>query len=202
MVNGERVAIFTGTEFDTLALSQLASNGITFGSNSGRQHIILDRGSMLFAPNSDIVVTTKEGDVHIGAGAVALIFEDGHDVAILDLSDRNVGDIQFTGIMNGALTPGRQVVLTRNSQADFNDINPASAVATRRLLKTNLSNDITAYNSEFSIVSALRVGDLYNQLKQTAEGRSVLERILRSAACLQILTFSHGPYTASRTTEQ
>jgi len=116
--------------------------------------------------------------------------------------DRNLGDVKLVGIKNGVLRAGQQVVLTRNSSADFADIEPASAIATRQTLKARLTSDITAYISEFSIISALRRGDLYQRLARTAAGRSALERILRSAACLQIAATSHGPYSIPRSSER
>jgi hypothetical protein len=154
------------------------------------------------APSSNIVVTTKEGDVQINAGAVAMIFEDGHDVAILNLSDSKNGDVKLTGIKNGAVLPGQQLVLTRNSSANFAEINPASAIATRKMAKARLTSDITAFISEFSILSALHNGGLHRQLSQTSDGRAALDKILRSAACLQLVTASHGPYTVPKTREQ
>lgn len=195
IMRGQTVSIFTGSDFGTSTLSELANEGISFGIKSGGHHLTLDKGFILLAPDSNVVITTKEGDVQINAGAVAMIFEDGHDVAILNLSDQNRGDIKLGGI-NGALLPGQQVVLTRDLAAGFDDINPASDVAVRHTLKARISNEITAYTSEFSILSALRINDLHKRLKQSAAGRSTLNRILRTAACVQIATASHGAYTS------
>lgn len=111
------------------------------------------------------------------------------------------GDIKLSGIKNGTLCPGQQVVLTRNRTAKFSDINPASGVAVRHTVKVPMSNGLTAYVSEFSIVSALSTGNLYGRLMQSAIGRAALSRILRTAACVQMVTDNHTPYATSRATE-
>ena len=191
----QSVAIFTSSDFNAGELAKLSVGGISFGAGTGGNHLVLDKGTVLFAPESPIVVTTKEGDVHINAGAIALIFEDGHDVAVLDLSDAHSGDVSFSGTTRGALAPGQQVVLTRDGSASFKDINPASAVALRRIEKLQAKNGITAYTSEFSIVSSLQVGNLYKRMMRTSASSAALDKILHTAASLQLTTAAHGPYT-------
>jgi hypothetical protein len=199
---GENISIFLGSSFDGSTLSKLAQDGIHYGEQTGHRHIVLNQGFVLFAPNSDIVVTTQEGDIDIKAGAIALIFEDGHDVAIMDLSDNNPGDIKVAGPNQFALVPGQQVVLTRNASSNLVQINPASSVALRRTAKVQLNNGITAYASEFSIPSALNTANLYRQLLQDAPRRTVLNKILHAAACVQMVTANHGPYTVERLHER
>ncbi len=195
------IIVFLGSKFDATTLSELAKQGIIFEPATGGNHFGLNKGFMLFAPTSNIVVTTKEGDVQINAGAIALVFEDGNDAAILNLSERNPGDIRFAGIPNGILIPGQELVLTRNASAPFSAINPASSVAVRNTVKVRLSNGITAYSSEFSLVSALGTGNLYGRLRQSTKGSALLDRILRTGACVQISTESHGPYQTVGGTE-
>lgn len=195
--NNQTVSIFTGAEFDSSILAAFARDGISFGVSGAANRLNLERGFVLLAPDSNIVVSTKNGDVSIKAGAVALIFENGNDLAVLALSDCKAGDVSIAGYQNGQIIQGQEIVLTRNSAAGFSEINPASDVAVRHTKKTQLLNGITAYSSEFSIVSALSNWDLYKRLKETVAGRSALERILRSAACLHVVTAYRDRYEVS-----
>lgn len=191
----QSIAIFTSSDFNADELAKLSATGILIGTGTSGNHLVLDKGAVLFAPDSSITVTTKEGDVHINAGAIALIIEDGHDVAVLDLSDAHSGDVSFSGTTGGALVPGQLVVLTRDGSARFDDVNPAPAVALRRTERVQAKNGITAYTSEFSILSCLKLSNLYQRMKQTSTTRAALDRILHTAASLQIATRAHGPYT-------
>ena len=161
----------------------------------GNISYILDRSTVLFAPKSDIVITTKEGEVHIKSGAVALIFEDGQAVSVLDMSDREPGAVTFvTSCYIIALVPGQQVVLTRNLSTTFNDINPASSVACRNVEKVPLNNGVVAYISEFSIVSALNTAHLYRQLAQM-HPPVAFNKIMKTAASIQFVKASQPAYS-------
>jgi hypothetical protein len=197
--NNNNVAMFFDAQFDNQVLVNMTNQGISFGNGSGGQNFVLDKGTVFFAPTSNILVSTHEGDVSIAAGAAALVFESGNDVAVLNLTDENTGNVKFlSGGHSVSLVPGQEIVLTRNASASLKQINPASAVAHRRVEKTHFNNGITAFVTEFSIMSALQNTPLYNSLKKTEEGRAALDKILRAAASLQIVTAARGPYSTNQ----
>jgi hypothetical protein len=193
----QAVAIFAGTDFDSQTISSMKREGINFGADTGGRHFNLDRGIVLFAPKSDIVVSTRQGDVHINSGAIVLIFEDGQDVAVFDLCDPRQGAVKFVTAGNVLpLSPGVEVVLTTKSSGTFNDVNPAKSVACRNVEKIALKNVIIAYISEFSIVSALSTAHLYKRLAQMHPA-AALNKIMTTAASMHVITPGRGAYSAS-----
>ena len=197
--NNNNVAMFFEGQFNNQNLTAMTNQGVSFGSSSGGQHFVLDKGTVLFAPSSNILVSTHEGDVSIAAGSAALVYETGNDVAVLNLTDNYTGDVKFvSGNHSVALVPGQEIVLTRNGSASLKQINPASAVAHRRVERTHFNNGITAFVTDFSIMSALQNTPLYNSLKKTDQGRATLDKILRAAASLQIVTAFRGPYSMNQ----
>ena len=195
----EEVAIFAGTSFDTQALQSLSRFGIALGAGSKEFAITLNRGTVLFAPKSNIVVTTKEGDVHIAAGSIVLVFEDGNDSAVLNVSDAKPGDVKVRiGSKSHTILPGEELVMTRSSSGTFTAVNPARAIAHRSARKAKLGEDVSAYLCDFSLVSALSNTGLYNKLKKDDSLKPVLKQILVTAASLQTVTGARGPYKSEQ----
>ncbi|MBX9689681.1 MAG: hypothetical protein K2X27_23420 [Candidatus Obscuribacterales bacterium] len=191
----EEVAIFAGTSFDTQALQALSRSGVALGSGSRESAITLNRGTVLFAPKSNIVVTTKEGDVHIAAGSIVLVFEDGNDSAVLNVSDAKQGDVKVRiGSSSHVILPGEELVMTRSSSGTFTAVNPARTIAHRGARKAKLGEDVSAYLCEFSLVSALSNTGLYDKLRKDDSLKPVLKQILLTAASLQTVTGARGPY--------
>lgn len=195
----EEVAIFVGTSFDKQALQRLTEAGVSVGVDSKEFAMTLNRGVVLFAPKSNIVVTTKEGDVHIAAGAIVLVFEDGNDSAVLNVSDGKQGDVKVrVGSKLHAILPGEELVMTRSSSGSFTAVNPARIIAHRSATKAHLEKGVSAYLCDFSLVSALSNTGLYNKLRKDDSLRPVLKRILLTAASLQTVTGARGPYKSQQ----
>lgn len=194
------VNVFAGSDLELeqaplkpVAFFEMASLG---GSRDSRS--VVNRGAGLFAPKRDIVVKTKEGNVRIFAGAVALVVEHGNDAAVLNLSDRRNGDVRLTaGNKSYKLSPGQQVIVTRNKSASLKEINPVPSIAHRKAERHELSEGLVFYVSDFSPLSALRHGGVYTKLSQTKSGRETLKQIFKTAASLQIVTAARGPYNAN-----
>lgn len=191
----EQVAVFAGTSFDTQTLQGLSQAGVDVAAGSKESAITLNRGIVLFAPKSDIEVRTKEGDVYITAGSIVLVFEDGNDSAVLNVSDAKQGDVGVRiGSNSYPILPGEELVLTRSNSGTFNAINPARIIAHRGVRKAHLDRGVSAYLCDFSLVSALSSTGLYSKLKKDDSLRPVLRQILLMAASLQSVTSARGPY--------
>jgi hypothetical protein len=192
------VNVFAGSdlELEQALLKPVAFFEMTSLAGSRNSHSVVNRGAGLFAPKRDIVVKTKEGSVRIFAGAVALVVEHGNEAAVLNLSDRRSGDVRLTaGSKSYKLSPGQQVIVTRNKSASL--INPVPSIAHRKAERHELSEGLVFYVSDFSPLSALRHGGVYTKLSQTKSGRETLKQIFKTAASLQIVTAARGPYNAN-----
>ena len=80
------------------------------------------------------------------------------------------------------------------SSASYGAINPSVEIAQRDLKQSKFKDGITAYSSDFSIISALTSTRLHKDLKQSESGKAILDKILHSAACVQYVTLKYGPY--------
>src|SRR6202035_2939105 len=99
---------FTGKE-----IGQLTNDGMQLYNNTAINHLNINRGNVLVAPDKDIIVSTHEGNLQISSGAIAFVMESGHDVVIYDL--RQSGPKQLTVMVNQHqlnLHPGHMMVLT------------------------------------------------------------------------------------------
>lgn len=200
--------VFTGTDFDAATLAQLASNGIVVGPGSNANFFNLDKGKVLFAPKSDIIVQTHEGKVYIAAKSHVWIVETGNDVSISDLGDSKNGAVKVVVGEHECidLVPGQQVLLTRNPNATFESLNPTSEIGYRDVRSHTSKDGITSHVCEFSIVSALGNVKRLSRLKASAnkEERILSERMLKNAAILSMISHGQSPYkkvnksTASR----
>lgn len=195
--------IVNTSQFTPEVLTSLSQSGLTHGPNTGNSYYNLDRGSAIFTPeNGSIVVGTHECDVHIEKGSAVHVYETGHDVSILNLDDQHKGAVKV--VAGGKLIvvqPGKALVLTRVMEADYDRVNPLPSIATRHTKKVELGNGITAFVSDFSILSALmRVVPL----KQLVNSNDPKERQLAHALlknALLITNFSAmtaGPYKATQ----
>ncbi len=144
-------ALFSASEFTATKRNELLSQGIVLGGSTHDNFLDLVKGFVLFVPTSDISVQTREGVVQIPKGAAAWVMETGADVAIYDLHDNLltgsvkviVNNRQFT------LSPGKEILLTRNNNESFDVLNPGKEIAYRSVRATDLGTGIKAYIADF-----------------------------------------------------
>lgn len=192
-----RGAIFSAAAFSTSELENLSNAGIQFGPKSGGNFFDLNKGYVLFMPTSDIKVQTKEGLVSIPKGAIAWIMETGNDAAVYDLHDSMNNPV--TVLVNGkemALSPGKQVLLTRDSKAAFEALNPGSNIGTRNVSEKNMGMGIKAYIADFTISGGMtNVTVMRNLLKSdNPEHLKAAHKMLKNAAILSDLGGYKPPY--------
>lgn len=195
--------IVNTSQFTPDIITSLNQNGLTNGSNTGNSYFNLDRGSAIFTPeNGPIVVGTHEGDVHIEQGSAVHVYETGADVCIMDLDDRRKGAVRVVaGGKLITLQPGKQLVLSRVMQADYDKVNPVPSIATRHTKKIELENGIVAFVSDFSILSALiKVVPLKQMVNSTdPKQRELAHALLKNAVLItNFSAMTSGPYKASQ----
>jgi hypothetical protein len=95
--------------------------------------------------------------------------------------------------------PGQQIVLSRQHDKNFSDINPGAAIACRDVRERTLDGNIRAFVCRFSIPSAfLTVIPLHNLLmsKVPAE-RRLADEILKASVILDSPEHAHAQYQKS-----
>ena len=185
-------AMFAGSVFTDQELNALGQQAIVYSPKSGGNFFDLMKGYVLFMPQADIKVQTREGIAYIPKGAAAWIMETGNDAAIYDLHDSlHTGVIKV--VANGkeiALTPGRQILLTRNGSADFRALNPGNALGYRHVSATEVGAGIKAYLCDFSIPQAMANVNVIGQLLKSNSPTHLrtAHRMLKNAAIIADLT--------------
>ncbi len=168
-------------------------------SNTG-EIVTMPHGRVLFAPPQTITVRTSLCSVRIASGAAALVVATKNSVAVYDLHDRNNGDIRVavTG-RTVDLSPGRHLLLTEQQITSYEQVNPLPSVGHRRLTRTQISNGVCAFSSEFSLFSVL--ANLKSQIhighaaNIPGEESKVLNSMLKDAAALMQMEPASEPYT-------
>lgn len=185
-------AMFGATNFNAEELLALTNNGVVYGPHTGEAYINLLQGYVLFAPERDIEVEVREGKIYIPKGAIAWVMETGADSAIYDLHDTmQTGPIRVVA-NNKTLTlgPGQQVLLTRNMNATFAELNPGSVVGYRNVRSTDMGSGIKSYICEFSIPHGLNNVEVINGLLYSKEDKhqKIVKQMLKNAAILADLS--------------
>ena len=187
-------AIFGVSEFNANELSILANHGVQYGQNSKDQYLNLMKGFVLFAPDKDITVEVREGTVHIPKGCIAWVMETGADSAIYDLHDSLSSGAVRVVVNNKEIKmgPGTQLLLTRDMNSSFNQLNPGSSVGYRNVRSNDMGNGIRTFVADFSIPHGLENLEVLHSLfySQDPKHRKLVAQMLKNAAILASLTLA------------
>ena len=133
-----------------------------------------------------------KGLVTIPKGTLAWIMETGNDCAIYDLHDTlHTGSIKVVANQKElTLAPGKELLLTRNSNADFSEVNPGKGIGYRNVGANDLGNGIKAYVCDFSIAHGIaNVPVIHNLLlSHDPAHKKAAHQMLKNAAILSDLT--------------
>jgi hypothetical protein len=199
-MTGSGQALFAAAAFTDEQLNALAQQGIVFGDKTNGNFFDLQKGFVLFMPNNDIKVQTREGIVHIPKGAIAWVMETGNDAAVYDLHDSlQTGKIKV--VANGkelTLSPGTEVLMTRNNTANFETLNPGVSIGVRNIREKDMGAGIKAYIADFSLAgSMMNVPVIHSLLKSDNHNhKKAADKMLKNASILADLTGSAGIYKA------
>lgn len=191
-------ALFESGSFNAQVLNTLAQNGIEFGPTSGGSFFDLIKGYVLFLPQQDITVQTREGLVNVPKGSAVWIMETGNDVAIYDLHDRKGASV--TVVANNrklSLGPGKECLLSRNLNAGFETLNPGGqSIGYCNVNDQNLGGGIRAFTCEFSIVGGIASVPILRNLLQSNDPvqTKAAHKMLMNAAILSDLGGYKTPY--------
>lgn len=189
--------LFAATSFNANELQALAQNGIEFGPQSGGNFFDLTKGYVLFTPANDIQVQTKEGVVSIPKGAVVWVMETGNDAAIYDMHDSMGAPVKV--LVNNkeiTLSPGKQLLLTRDGKTSFDELNPGGAIGTRNVQSKDVGHGIKAYLADFTISGGMTsISTIRSLLKSNnPEHQKAAHKMLKNAAIISDLGGYKNPY--------
>jgi hypothetical protein len=188
------------SEFNAGVISTLQNSGLNVALGPVANILRLLQGQLLITPGSQVGVQTNEGQVNIAPGATALVMETGNDVAVYNLNDHKVGDVNvIVGNRKLTVAPGQELVLTRMHNAAFDKVNPGTHIAYRNPKKIRVNPDVTAFYSEFSIASAITADRGMRRLMSSSDPkeRNLASRLMKMAAIRQMVAQNSGPYRKS-----
>jgi len=122
---------------------------------AARGHRYLANGSTLLVPDTENIIETPFGELHVEQGSVALIVCKSSALAIYDLHDgsKNAITIHYHEAKPIELLPGRAVIIANGSESAFEEVNPAPWVEYRKLSMTNKElPNLNVFRAEFDML--------------------------------------------------
>ena len=171
----------------SLAALQTTKGNVLSGGVSNNDLKALTHGAQLYAPKENTSVQTAFGSVEIAAGSVVLLMANDGLLAIYNLHDTRDGAIAATvGGRKLTVMPGQDAVLTTKKVACFENINPASKVAYRKVVSKNWGEGVQGFHSEFSVASLLHSVEGLREMLQSQDSdvRKMFNRVLKTSAIL------------------
>ncbi|MBX9880228.1 MAG: hypothetical protein K2Y22_17350 [Candidatus Obscuribacterales bacterium] len=197
---GQSFSYCDAAEFNSNSVGQMQSHGASIGSSTVGNLCVLQQGNFVFQPHADITVQVQEGSVEIPTGATVLVMETGNDVAVFDISDGPKGRVRVkSGNKIITMSPGKQVVLTRQLDADFDKINPSKLIGYKNPKSQLVADDIRAYSADFSLPSVMMsVAPMKRLLTSDSPAdRKLVQRMIKNAVVLSMLPSKSGPFKTS-----
>ncbi|MBK9140851.1 MAG: S-layer family protein [Candidatus Melainabacteria bacterium] len=186
------------SRFQTGEINRLRKEGNIIANSSENGYLDLDRGNIIFAPDKDIVVSVNEGTVHIPAGAIVAILENGADSAILDLHQSGPNGVKIVSERKLiSLHPGKMIVLSRSTSDDFEEINHECKQIGYMNPKTKqLSKEVRAFGMYFSIPSAIKKLQPLRTMVSSHErqDQKTLQKLLMNSVLLREQLPYKGPF--------
>lgn len=176
--------------------------GTVYGAESehaseAAKETVVSRGTVLFAPPSDTLVTTPVGKIRIGEKSVALVMAFSNGVAVYDLDDARKGSIEVSVAGRKLrLSPGQHVFITSESVRSFDEVNPAQMIGYRGITSQNLGSGLKAFSAEFCVPHAINAVRPLKALIQSKHPNSkkISNHMLKTAAVLMQLRGNNGEF--------
>lgn len=202
MPQEENDALRNGTPIAMANAQQMLSGYLMFagsnaaGGDDGLGPVInISSGNRLLFVNQDTVVQTPLGKISIQSGSGVLILQTGDGLAVLNLHDnsRNAVTLDIGGTTI-EIPMGRQVVISNNPNARFDDVNP-SPIGYREISEQNVGSK-KAFVSEFSPLSALLYVSQWAK-SSDKDKQLIVKRLLKSLAAVQMMGLNRKPFKSS-----
>ena len=157
----------------------------------------LQSGAMLLSPHAQTRVETPFGTVTLSPKSIAIVIASKNQLAIYDLHDDRSGGITLESDGNRfVLSPGRSLHLNRGQEAAFESINPIPYVRYRQVVTQRLANSMTAFTSEFHILSLVSGLQPLRRMVGSPEAadKNMSNRLLRTVSLLAVMNNSQEPF--------
>lgn len=148
--------------------------------------LILHKGEMLIKANRQTAVRCADTSVSIADGACALLVANGKGVEIYNIYEEHWGGARVR-------VGEKEFVLGAGQRMTVDSDNNTVAVRNEKSYPTAGRN---VKHGEFSLLSlSAKTGLLTNLMhSETKDDRQLAARLLKMAACLSMVTASHGPF--------
>jgi fibronectin-binding autotransporter adhesin len=184
--------------FDASEISRLQNEGVRISENTSGKIFNLGMGNIIFAPQKDIVVNTKEGQVFIAGGAAALVMETGNDVMVYDLHQGSAKQVRLlVGTKGVEMSPGQFVALTRKDVSEFGKLDARFHVIGYRSPKVHdIENGVKAFVGDFSIPSAMTTVLPLKKMFTSSDkhDRDIINKIMQTSVMLGGLLANAPPF--------
>lgn len=152
------------------------------------------------AQSKDAKIELPGGSLSIKRGSVVAFAYSDSGVAILNLHDNGGGDVVFQiGKKKVVLFPGHELVLAEGKSNVVGQLQPISQLAIRRPEVLASIGNVKLCASEFSIPSCAKevppVRSVF--VSRAVENQKIVNKVLKTAAALHLLTAKAGPYSSS-----
>jgi hypothetical protein len=172
----------------------LAEPGALVGhSHTGAQ--TLRTGAIFVEARQTCTIETELGTVHTKKGA--LVSVERTQGALYVRACSRSGDVAvITGGRRIQLHPGCELIVTNHRPSDA-DLKPSDGIGRRDMRTEKLHGELHATVCDFSIVTVISNSIPLSSLKLSAQSadRKLLERLVRTAAAVDMVTKVRGPYS-------
>lgn len=156
--------------------------------------IRLKSGEVCINANKHCTIILDQATISVAPSAVVLASKDKNGATVSVFHDRGAGDVVVRyGNMETLLSTGQELSIYREAGE------PAQAEGHRRIVNHSLPGGVIATKSEVSLTCLMMHKPPLLLLKQSNDrhAHSLLNKITKTAACLQVATGAHGPYAGT-----
>jgi hypothetical protein len=151
----------------------------------GTRTMHLKRGTVVFAPTVNTVVSTEFGQVRIAAHSLVMMMSFRGGVAVYDLDDTHRNAVSAR-VYNQEipLGPGKHILITRDDVKSFEHVNPAQMMGYSNVTDYNVGGGLKVFAANFSIPSAMQNVLPLSQLvsSEHPQAKRVGSHLLKTAA--------------------
>ncbi|HEY9792028.1 MAG TPA: hypothetical protein V6D22_16595, partial [Candidatus Obscuribacterales bacterium] len=160
-------------------------NGAATAAGTAAKVTTLNRGSVVFAPTSNILVRTPYGDVNVAANSVVVVMVYPGGVSTFDVDDTHADAVTVkSGNDKLSLRPGLSITITGSGVKSFGDVNPAQLVMYRDIEQVNVGAGTKAFVAEFAPWSVIHAVMPLSQMvnSKQADARRIADHMLKTTA--------------------
>ncbi len=196
------------TNIDSLHNLKFAGGNLIYNNSStvaidpSQSKLTLINGEILVNPAKDVIVAANNKEITVKANTIALISCKDKNTIVRNLCDNSKHGV----IINHNSTDGNAKLFDLNygteaiitdAKTNVQDILHNEAVGRRNIKLKYLTHNQMLIHSEVSMVNLFAQSPVLEMLFE-AEGhdaKTIRDRIIKMAACLQVVTTSHGFYS-------